>query len=62
MRHNYSPSARGAKINQLDWVSLTKKFDQRQPNVTIPDFIPVFDSYTQIKTAQSIDTTGVALF
>ena len=23
---------------------------------------PVFDSYTQIKTAQSIDTTGVALF
>ena len=39
MRHNYSPSARGAKINQLDWVSLTKKFDQRQPNVTIPDFI-----------------------
>ena len=39
MRHNYSPSARGAKINQLDWVSLTKKFDQRQPNVTIPEFI-----------------------
>ena len=39
MRHNYSPSARGAKINQLDWFSLTKKFDQRQPNVTIPDFI-----------------------
>ena len=39
MRHNYSPSARGAKINLLDWVSLTKKFDQRQPNVTIPDFI-----------------------
>ena len=39
MRHNCSPSARGAKINQLDWVSLTKKFDQRQPNVTIPDFI-----------------------
>ena len=39
MRHNYSPSARGAKINQLDLVSLTKKFDQRQPNVTIPDFI-----------------------
>lgn len=26
------------------------------------DNIPVFDSYTQIKTAQSIDTTGVALF
>ena len=23
---------------------------------------PVFDSYTQIKTAQSFDTTGVALF
>ena len=26
------------------------------------ELIPVFDSYTQIKTAQSIDTTGVALF
>ena len=30
--------------------------------VRIPVYTPVFDSYTQIKTAQSIDTTGVALF